>query len=750
MKRNLNSSLFVVLLISSFFSITMFAQSTNANTASPQSAYVWKNVRIVGGGFITGIVAHPWAPELFYARTDIGGSYRWNPFTQAWIPLTDWVTPDNWDLQGTISIALDPNNPRNLYLAQGEYVESWAPPNAAIFKSSDMGATFTTINLPFQLGSNENGRFSGERLAVVPWSTNVLYLGTNVNGLWQSADYGNTWAQVTSFPVTGPTNNDTAGVIFVMFGPLLHKAKYGTIYVGVSDPTGGLYQSTDNGVSWQLIAGQPTGDVPTNAALSADGNLYVTYSNQSGPNAAGNGQFWKYSVKNSSWTNITPPDSISSPANYGYAKVVVDTWHPDTVMVSTLDRYYPGDEIFRSRDAGATWVALGNEPNAATHSTFNVTRSPWLLDGASVPGDIMGNWIGAMAMDPWDPDHLQYGTGATLYATGELENVDRGGVIPWKVGAWGIEETAAQSLISPPAGAHLLSALGDIGAFRHDNFSISPPQGQFLTPQLTTTTSIDFAQNNPKLIARVGWPSFGQSLCGGYSVDQGNTWTTFTNAPGCTNGPGSIAVSADGSHFVWAPTAGATVYSNDGGQTWIPSAGAPSFNGVVVSDRVNPNKFYMFDQSAGAFYVSNDGGQTFAAAATGLGTFSFKQISVTPGVEGDVWLSLQWNGLWHSTDSGASFASISSVVWPDSLGFGMPAPGSTYPALYLLGRLTWSGAGYPTSVFRSDDGGSTWVPLADPQHQFGNLTLVIGDPRIYGRIYVGSNGRGIIYGDIAK
>src|SRR6202050_5750783 len=438
-------SVSALLLASALFSISAVGQSVS--TTTPPPPYVWKNVRIVAGGFITGLEAHPWMPELFYVRTDIGGSYRWDPFTQTWTPITDWVTPDNSDLQGTISIALDPTNPLNLYLAQGEYVETWAPSTSAIFKSSNMGASFTTITLPFQLGSNENGRFSGERLAVVTWSAYVLYLGTGIN--------------------------------------------------------------------YQFISGQPTGDVPTNAALSANGNLYVTYSNQAGPNNAGNGQVWKYNVKTAIWTNITPPDSISSPVNYGYAKVVVDPWNPNTVMASTLDRYYPGDEIFRSRDAGLTWEALGNEPGAAAHSTFNVSLSPWLLFGATVPGDIMGNWIGAMALDPWDPSHLQYGTGATLYPTSQLGNVDRGGVIPWKVGALGIEETAVQDLISPPSGAHLLSALGDIGAFRHDNFNVSPPQGQFHTPQLTTVTSIDFAQNNPMLVALVGYPSYGQTLCGG-------------------------------------------------------------------------------------------------------------------------------------------------------------------------------------------------------------------------------------------
>lgn len=725
--------------------------STALAAAATTSTYSFSNVRIVGGGFITGIVAHPFVPELFYVRTDIGGTYRWDALRGRWTSLLDWVTPDNYNVQGTLSIALDPVNPLNLYLAQGEYVESWAG-NGAIFISHDAGQTFTVVNLPFQLGANEAGRFSGERLAIVPWSRNVLYLGTNVNGLWKSTDSGNTWAQVTSFPLTGPTSNgDKAGVIFVMFGPKLKGATYPTIYVGVSDPKIGLCQSTDNGATWQEVPGQPlSGDVPTNAAISPKGNLYVTYSNQSGPNAAGNGQVWKYAIASGEWTNITPPDLTTSPANYGYAKVIVDPRNPNTIMASTLDRYYPGDEIFRSRDGGSTWEAMGNEPNSPPHSHFDVSLSPWLLFGGAAPGDNMGNWIGAMMVDPWDSNHMLYGTGQTLWATTRVSSADSGGVIPWWVGALGIEETAVQSLISPPSGAHLLSALGDIGAFRHDNFHVSPPQGQFVVPLLDTTTSIDFAQKNPSLIARVGYPSYGLTACGGYSTDQGNTWTVFANAPGCDNGPGQIAIAADGSSFVWAPSGGATVYYSANGASWTPSAGGVPATGNAVSDRVNPKKFYTFDQTTGTFYFSTDGGQTFTTGATGFGTYSFKQISVNPNAEGDIWLSLQWNGLWHSTDSGATFTNVSTVVWPDSIGFGAPAPSATYPAVFLIGRLTWTGAGYPTSVYRSDDGGATWNPVTDPQHEYGNLDLVIGDPRIYGRVYIGANGRGIIYGDLLQ
>ena len=714
--------------------------------------YQFHNVQIVGGGFVTGLVAHPIIPELFFARTDIGGAYRWNALKRRWIPMLDWVTHDNLNVEGTLSIAVDPVNPFNLYLAQGEYVESFAS-NGALYISHDLGNTFSVVSLPFQLGANETGRSSGERLAVVPWSPATLYLGTNVNGLWRSLDSGNTWAQVTSFPVTGVVDNDKAGVIFVMFGPRLGQAKYPTIYVGVSDPTTGLYQSVDNGVSWQAVSGQPAGDVPLSAALSASGNLYVTYSNQPAPNGAGNGQVWKYNVRSSVWTNITPPDGVSSPQYYGYAKVVVDPWHPDTVMVSTLDRYYPGDEIYRSKDAGATWVALGNEPyGPPPHSSFDFSLSPWITNGASSPADNMGNWIGAMLVDPWNPDHLMYGTGGTIWETDHVSKVDSGGVIPWRIGALGIEETALNIVLSPPSGAHLLSAMGDVGAFRHDDLHVSPVQGQFHVPQLGSTTGLDFAQHNPQVIARVGYPTYGQTQCGGYSTDQGNTWTTFTNVSGCANGPGTIAIAADSSDFVWAPSGAATAYSTDGGTTWIPSAGAPS-SGAIASDRVNPLKFYSFDQSTGTFYVSADGGRTFTGTMTGLPTYSFKQISVNPGTEGDIWLSLQWGGLWHSTDSGATFTSVSSVVWSDSIGFGAAAPASSASegyssAVYFVGRLTWSGSGFPTSLYRSDDGGLSWNPVLDAQHEYGAIITVSGDPRIYGRVYIGTEGRGIVYGDL--
>jgi photosystem II stability/assembly factor-like uncharacterized protein len=53
-------------------------------------------------------------------------------------------------------------------------------------------------------------------------------------------------------------------------------------------------------------------------------------------------------------------------------------------------------------------------------------------------------------------------------------------------------------------------------------------------------------------------------------------------------------------------------------------------------------------------------------------------------------------------------------------------------------------------VLRSDDDGASWVRINDDRHQWGLVLQITGDPKQYGRVYVGAHGRGIFYGDPTK
>ena len=50
----------------------------------PYIPYEYKNAPVPGGGFVTGFCFHPVEKEILYARTDIGGVYRYDFETKSW------------------------------------------------------------------------------------------------------------------------------------------------------------------------------------------------------------------------------------------------------------------------------------------------------------------------------------------------------------------------------------------------------------------------------------------------------------------------------------------------------------------------------------------------------------------------------------------------------------------------------------------------------------------------------------------
>jgi hypothetical protein len=115
----------------------------------------------------------------------------------------------------------------------------------------------------------------------------------------------------------------------------------------------------------------------------------------------------------------------------------------------------------------------------------------------------------------------------------------------------------------------------------------------------------------------------------------------------------------------------------------------------------------------------------------------------TAGKAGELWF-LVGGRLYRSTDAAQSFVPASR---PDIniqlFGLGKAAPGASGPALYAVGQK-----GALKAIWRSTDGGSNWSRINDDQHQWGlRFRMLSGDPRTFGRVYLATDGRGILYGE---
>ncbi|MGB6728009.1 MAG: hypothetical protein WBE74_19115 [Terracidiphilus sp.] len=740
--------------------------------------YTWKNVQIVGGGFVDGVIFHPSAAGIRYARTDMGGAYRWDQKADRWQPILDWVPYKDLNLMGVESIAVDPADGRRVYLACGTYTNPMTP-NGAILRSDDGGRTFERTDVPFKFGGNEDGRGNGERMAVDPGDGRVLYLGTRHDGLWRSTDRAVSWQRVTSFPdvteahptmpqrLPGETPEQFwrhmpvrgSGIVFVKFAPDVEKHAAATatqtIFVGVSlmnRPN--LFVTRDGGATWQPVDGEPTQYRPTRAALSRDGYLYVAYGTAPGPSHMTNGAVRKLNTKTGAWTDITPDHPVAGSREFGYAAVGVDAKHPQTVIASSFGRP-GGEDIFRSTDGGASWKPIFTGP-AASAGVYDYSHAPYVK-----PTPI--HWLFDIEIDPTNPDHAVFTTGYGGWETFDLTGADRGLPTHWRILAAGIEETVALEMVSPASGAHLVSAIGDYGGFVHWDLDRPAPEGSSAPPRFGNTTGVASAGLKPQILVRVGISAEhhpGENIS--YSLDGGRTWQSTASNPSPASQSGSVAVSADGRAWIWAPQRETPSLTRDNGATWTAVEGLPTGT-KAVADPMNPNLFYAVSMRDGTFYRSSDGGATFAGQHIktsdtpapydprhrGDQRGGQDHIYATPGRTGDLWLAA-FDGLYRLAPDAAgaaqdaAFTRMPEVETIEAFGFGKAAPHRSYPAIYLVGTVDGQ-----NGIFRSTDEAHTWVRINDDRHQWGLILQITGDPRIYGRVYVGAHGRGISYGDPA-
>ncbi|KAG6895493.1 hypothetical protein C0993_009521 [Termitomyces sp. T159_Od127] len=370
-------------------------------------------------------------------------------------------------------------------------------------------------------------------------------------------------------------------------------------------------------------------------------------------------------------------------------------------MVAALNSWWPDGQIFRSTDSGTTWCPLWawspSYPTMPKYYSYNAAPTPWL------------------------------GPNSVDFTLGDLQ-----------IG-WMVEETSVQGLVAPPSGPILYSALGDIEGiylltatlselfddditgFVHSSLT-TPPTAAYTNPKWSTCADIDYAGLNPAYLVRIGTGdrfvhlaliySFTNHALH-YAVRLENKWHFHS------------ILELVGRNIMVRP-----VMFQANQATFSVVSSLPS-TAVIAADKKTSGIFY--GASGSSFYISNDNGNTFTMKGS-LGSSSFPvKIVVHPNVTGDIWVSSD-KGLYHSTDSGATFNAMSGIDQTWAIALGAPSSSGGYPALFAAAN-----AGGTIGYFRSDDQGVNWVQINDAAHGFGSVgaNVITADLRTYGR-YVSS------------
>ena len=166
------------------------------------------------------------------------------------------------------------------------------------------------------------------------------------------------------------------------------------------------------------------------------------------------------------------------------------------------------------------------------------------------------------------------------------------------------------------------------------------------------------------------------------------------------------------------------------------------------------NTFYLYYPSYGVFETTN-GGVSWTKVITDrshsrqLPTAGIRKSSLslakpvnlffTPGPIGG---SQPVNvGFYRSTDQGATWTAVPNVLEVSTFGFGAPAPGQSYPSIYIVG---WVNNVY--GIWESDNNAQSWTQIGTyPIGSLDQITTISGDSNKYGQVYLGFRGSGYAY-----
>ena len=768
------------------------SQPLTASAAdSIESSMDWDTLNIAGGGFVSGIIT---GDDQMYARTDVGGAYRYDYEQKKWVQLLDFLNEADRGFLSVDAMCVDPNDDDTLYLLCG--CAYFSDARTVIFRSRDAGETFEEIDVTdlIQVHGNGYGRQCGEAIAVDPDNPDIIYCGgdatAGTSGLIMSEDGGDTWKAVDGYGKLDLFEYEINWPTWTEHKVKTTAEKYdggangvstititdGKVFVGTSiKGKANLHVAEVGSDDFKPLSEElPTEQMPSRINLDPDGNLLITYINGLMFDS-GTGYAYKYNPKTDELKDITPTATSNGTAkklNVGYGGVFSDQHDSNKLVATTCAQWYSqswtadawerdaiawGDRFFKSEDGGETWTEM--TPGNST-SWGGPLEANYLEDGGhSWIRDKAIHWSGSIAIDPRNSDQFWVVSGNGVFTC-----EDTWAECPTiRFAADGIEEVVSLDFISRP-GKDPVSVIGDYDGFYHNADGTATqltPSMNKLTSTTASTAGIAYCPANPDVMVRL---SEGSAL--GYYTTDGTTWQELPNIP-CSGAKAAINQLEDGTYRILVSSSGKIAYTDDFGKTWSTASTSDSLSSTIwmCVDEKNPQYVYAYGYyyNSSYFYskpkaditdaryilmVSDDYGKTFKNNQTICqydqcdGAYRIAYLD-----EGTFAIAAGYYGAYLVTDYGKTVTKMDNVSYCKTMGYGAAEKAGDPYTLYMYGKPADSD---PEGVYRSTDCGKSWV-LINQNHLYGgtgNGNYLVGDMNTFGTVYMSTVGCGIVVGTL--
>jgi photosystem II stability/assembly factor-like uncharacterized protein len=334
---------------------TLYSRSASA-PAVPETFYSAMQWRCIGphrGGRVLAVSGVRGEPDTFYFGAVAGGIWKTTDAGHTWKPIFD-----SQPVASIGALAVSTSDPNVVYVGTGEAdMRSDISYGAGMYKSIDAGKTWNFLGL-------SDTRQIG-RVLIDPKDSDVVLVaalghgfGPNTErGVYRTTDGGKTWTRTLY-------KDENTGAVDLAFDPDNTRTIYASLwnvrrppynaYAPITGPGGGIYKSTDGGVSWKEISGHglPTGqlgriglDVP---AGEHGKRVYALI------DAGDSSGLYRSDNAGEDWTLLSTDGRLLSRGWY-FGEVRTDPKNPDLVYVSNVS-------LYRSLDGGKNFKAIRGAP----------------------------------------------------------------------------------------------------------------------------------------------------------------------------------------------------------------------------------------------------------------------------------------------------------------------------------------------------------------------------------------------------